>query len=78
MKSYYEETYQHNVDRKNLGFHYDNLLFTKTVSNRLIKNPMISGFLDKLSLLINEAIKSVKIIRTYRNYTVDKSDKYIN
>lgn len=75
---YYHDTYEHGTDVKNTGFDYKNQIFQRTVSNRMWQNSVMSGFLSRLNGIIAETINSVKRIRTFWNYTVDKDDTSIN
>ena len=75
---YYKDTYKHGIDVKNTGFDYKNKIFQKTTSNRMWANSTMSGFLEKLNGIVAETIDSVKRIRTFWNYTVDKDDRTIN
>jgi len=73
----YNETYLPFEKRKNLGFQYKDYVLKKTLSKRLFNNKTMSGFLGYVNDMMYETIESVKKIKTFFNYIVDKNDRRI-
>lgn len=51
---------------------YEQTILEKSLSNRLFKNEMMSGFLKKISKPVSMFFDNYNIIKNWRNYTVDK------
>ena len=62
----------------NQGFDYSTVLMEKTISNYLFRNENITGFLTYINDIMYNLIESVKIVRVFQNFTVDKNYKKIN
>jgi len=66
-------------DLKYRGFQYqDTNIMEKFVSNRMISNPIMEGFLKRLSPIFINWIESVKRVQFFYNYIIDKNDNSIN
>jgi len=76
--SLFDQTYNFDIDRKHTGFDYSEVLLKRTLSSRMFNNDKTSGFLQRINTIMVEIIDSVKLIKTYRNYTVHKNDRYVN
>ncbi len=60
------------------GYNYRETLISNSVSPYLLRNLKISNFLKYLNDICVEYIETVKKIRVYYNFTVDKDTRYIN
>jgi len=60
------------------GYNYRETLISNSVSPYLLRNLKISNFLKYLNDICFEYIETVKKIRVYYNFTVDKDTRYIN
>jgi hypothetical protein len=76
-KSVYDYTYTKGEDLKHRGFDYKDKLFNKSLSSHMYKNDNVIGFLSFLDSIFYEYIESVKKIRVFNNFTVDKNYKKI-
>lgn len=66
-------------DLKYRGFQYQDInIMEKFVSNRMIGNPIMAGFLKLLSPIFINWIESVKRVQFFYNYILDKNDNSIN
>lgn len=76
----YRKTYEFGEDLKNLGFdyHQEDIVLKKTMMTRMFQNEDVKGFLSYVNNVIINNIDSVKLIRNFFNYTVDKYDTKIN
>lgn len=68
----YKITYMYGENTGKTTYNYAGNLLTKTLSNYLFRNSKISGFLEKLQLILVEYIQSIKQLRVYKNFYVDK------
>lgn len=78
METKFDALYQEGEDRKNLGYDYSKVLIKNSVSSRLFGNTILSGFLDKVNAIMVESLDSVKLIKTFFNFTVNKDNRQIN
>ena len=62
----------------NPDYDYSKVLMKKTTSSYLFKNKNLSGFLEYINNLLVNCIESVKFLRVYDNYNVEKDHKGIN
>lgn len=67
-KTYFEEKSE---------FDYKNGFIERYTSDYLLSNPIVFGFLKKLESILIELNETVKKIRIFENYTVDKDYKGI-
>lgn len=70
-----------NAVRDNLkwqGYDYRNTLISNSVSPYLLRNLKVSNFLKYLNDICVEYIETVKKIRVFYNFTVDKDYRNIN
>ena len=76
----YSKSREHGENLKNLGFdyHQEDILLKKTMMPRLFQNETVKGFLTYVNNVMVNNIDSVKIIRTFFNYTVKINDTKIN
>jgi len=58
--------------RKNLGYDYSNQVMRKTVSPHLYRNPVMRDFLDFINDYVYNKIQSVRKLKLFKNFTVDK------
>lgn len=63
---------------KQQGYNYRETLISNSVSPYLLRNLKISNFLKYLNDICLEYVETVKKIRVYYNFTVDKDTRYIN
>ena len=79
-KNLYQKSYEQGSKRKNLGFNYreEDVILKRTMMPRLFENETVAGFLRYINNVMVNNIDSVKIIRNFFNYTVDKNDTNIN
>lgn len=78
MNSLYKITESYGEDIKHTGFDYSNVLLKKVSSNYIFKNKNLNDFLVYINDILVEYIESVKKLRVFRNYTVDKDYRKIN
>lgn len=66
----------HHKSNNNTGFDYhkEGILMKKVVSNHLLKEPTMSGFLSELSKIFAYLVDSVKNIKRTFIYSVDKDN----
>jgi hypothetical protein len=68
-----------NDKTKQRGYNYrEEGLLSRFISNRMFGNPVMDGFLKRLSPWFTEMTDSVKKIQIYNNYTIDKNEGSIN
>lgn len=61
------------------GYQYqDTDIMKRFVSNRMFYNPIMAGFLNRISKLFIEMIESIKRVQFYYNYIIDKNDNTLN
>lgn len=60
------------------GYDYREKLLANSVSPYLLRNLKVSNFLKYLNDICVEYIETVKKVRIYYNFTVDKDTRYIN
>jgi len=77
-ESLYDISETQNEVLLNEGFDYSNVLMQKTLSNYLFRNENISGFITYINDIMVNLIESVKIVRVFQNFTVNKNYKKIN
>ena len=77
METKFDKLYDEGEDRKNLGYDYKETLLKNSLSNRMFKNDILSAFIGKINTIMVEAVDSVKLIKTFFNYTVHKDDRKI-
>lgn len=78
MKRLYDFTYESGESRLNLGYDYRKNLMKRSVSSHLLKNKTLATFIGYLNDIFVKDIDSVKRIKTFFNYIVDKDDIKIN
>ena len=75
-KKLYDETYK--SPENDAGFDYKDNLMKKAISPRFFAgNPIAEGFLTFVNDMLYESIESVKLVRNFFNYTVEKDQKDI-
>lgn len=78
-QSIYKKMLTESEDLKYRGFQYQNAnIMEKFVSNRMISNPIMEGFLKRLNPIFINWIESVKRVQFFYNYIIDKNDNSIN
>jgi hypothetical protein len=65
-------------DLKWKGYDYKQTLISNSVSPYLLRNLRMSNFLKYLNDIAVEYVETVKKIRVYYNFTVDKDARHIN
>ena len=65
-------------DLKWKGYDYKQTLISNSVSPYLLRNLRMSNFLKYLNDIAVEYVETVKKIRVYYNFTVDKDTRHIN
>ena len=66
-------------DLKYRGYQYQNTnIMKRFVSNRMLGNPIMLGFLNLLNPIFINWIESVKRVQFFYNYIIDKNDNSIN
>jgi len=78
MESLYKISETYGEELKNTGFNYKDVLLKKTSSNYIYRNTNLAGFLKYVNDIMVEYLESVKKIRVFRNFTVDKDYRKIN
>lgn len=77
--SIYKKMLRESEDLKYKGFNYqDTNIMEKFVSNRMMGNPVMAGFLNLVNPIFINWIESVKRIQFFYNYIIDKNDNSIN
>lgn len=66
----------HNKSKNNTGFDYheEGILMKKVVSNHLLKEPTMFGFLKELSKIFAYLVDSVKNVKRTFIYSVEKDN----
>jgi hypothetical protein len=59
------------------GFDYKDVIFERTMSNILFRDPTKAAILSKFNRVVYGVIESVKQIKNYFNYTVPKNNKRV-
>jgi hypothetical protein len=78
-ESIYRKMLKESEDLKYRGFQYqDTNMIERFVSNRMLGNPTMAGFLRKINPIIINWIESVKRVQFFYNYIIDKNDNSIN
>ena len=78
-QSIYKKMLEESEDLKYRGFRYqDTNIMEKFVSNRMMGNPIMEGFLNRLNPIFINWIESVKRVQFFYNYIIDKNDNSIN
>lgn len=65
-------------DLKWQGYDYKETLISNAVSPYLLRNLRMSNFLKYLNDICVEYVETVKKVRVYYNFTVDKDARHIN
>ena len=60
------------------GYDYKNTLISNSVSPYLLRNLKVSNFIKYLNDIAVEYVETVKKVRVYYNFTVDKDYRNIN
>ena len=76
--SLYDTTNSIRDNLKWQGYDYRNTLISNSVSPYLLRNLKVSNFLKYLNDICVEYIETVKKIRVFYNFTVDKDYRNIN
>ena len=64
--------------RLNVGYDYQTQgLINKMISKHIMRNQTMRDFLEFIDDYILNILKSVRTLRSYKNYTVKKDDKYV-
>lgn len=77
-KSLYDISLQNGTDIKNTGFDYEHVLLKKVSSSYLYKNRILGNIMFFVNKILVTYVDSVKKIRIFSNFTVDKNYKNIN
>jgi hypothetical protein len=77
-ESLYDATYSRTEKINNIGYNYKGKILRNTTSSYLYEDPTRASILDQFETLFYFLVESVKLIRTYYNYTVPKNYKKIN
>jgi hypothetical protein len=76
IKKLYDETYKSGENKT--GYDYKSKLMKNALSPRFFSgNPIAEKFATFINDMLYESIESVKLIKTFFNYTVDKDQKDI-
>lgn len=78
IKTRYDILNQRLDRKKYLGSDYEGRLFLRTMSNHMLYNPNLNGFLVKIEKIFYELIQQVKRIKTHRNFIVPRDYKDFN
>jgi hypothetical protein len=74
----YDNAKSRKDDRLNIGYDYTNEPFlARMLSRHIIRNQTLNEFLIFIDDYIFNLLKGVKVLKSYKNYTVKKDDKYI-
>jgi len=78
-ESIYTKMLKDSEDLKYRGYQYQNTnIMKRFVSNRMLGNPIMLGFLNLLNPIFINWIESVKRVQFFYNYIIDKNDNSIN
>ena len=78
-ESIYTKMLKDSEDLKYRGYQYQNTnIMKRFVSNRMLGNPIMLGFLNLLNPIFINWIESVKRVQFFYNYIIDKKDNSIN
>lgn len=76
--SLYDLANGRNDNVQNLGFDYKDQILKRTVSPYLFMDPVRSGMLQQFENWLYFLVESVKLLKTYYNFTVTKNYRKIN
>lgn len=65
-------------DRKNLGYDYSQTLFSSNISRHIVRKNTVSNFIVYLNDWFVELLNTVKRVKNFKNFTVDKDYTYID
>jgi hypothetical protein len=71
-KSLYDITFTAGEENQNEYYDYSNNLLRKSLSSYMFRNSKLSEFLEYLQDILVLYINSIKLLRVYKNYNVDK------
>jgi hypothetical protein len=79
-KDLYSKALEFGEKRLNKGFDYHekDIIVKRTMMPRFQNNESLKNFLSYVNDVVVNNIDSVKVIRTFFNFTVPKNDKNIN
>lgn len=72
-KSYYDIAEHIRDDVKNYGFDFHGNLFRKSVSGLFFEDVKKERILNLYDILLSYIIDKIKLIKIFRNYTLDKN-----
>ena len=64
-------------DKKYLGYDYSNTIIKNSVSSHILRNDTVNRFISFIQDYFMNTIKQIRIMKNWKNYTVEKDDKYI-
>jgi len=74
----YDKAKSRKDSRLNVGYDYTQGSFMgKMLSRHIVRNQTLNDFLVFIDDYIFNLLKGVKVLKSYKNYTVKKDDKYI-
>lgn len=78
-ESIYNQMYKKGEVVKDRGYDPEtDGIITRFFSSRMMMNPVMEGFLNRIEPWFIQVINSVKKLQFYQNYTVDKNDTTLN
>lgn len=77
-ESLYDLANSRNEQINSLGYNYEGKILRNTLSSYVYADPQRAAFLDNFESVLFFLVESVKLIRTYYNYTVPKNYRKIN
>jgi hypothetical protein len=74
----YDKAKSRKDSRLNVGNDYTQKSFmAKMLSRHIVRNQTLNDFLVFIDDYLFNLLKGVKVLKSYKNYTVKKDDKYI-
>jgi len=61
-----------------LGYDYRDNIFSKTISNPILKNPINKAILKRIEKIISHSVDNVKQIRLQYMISLNKTDRNVN
>lgn len=76
-KHLYDVAKSRKDSRLNTGYDYTETLMQNSVSSHITRNATMQVFLSFITDYIVRIIKSIRVLKAYKNYTIKKDDQYI-
>jgi hypothetical protein len=60
-----------------LGYDYSRTILKNAVSSHILRNPVVNTFVSFIQDYYMNTIRQIRIMKNWKNITVEKDDKYI-